>query len=195
MSKASQVTRKLSTAPSSKQARKRATAGRPTAERVEAINKAILTVAREHFLALGFENTPIDEIAATAKVSKRTLYARYPTKDALRIAVIIEELNRLSAKYDNQLGPRAGGLKEILRRQAHGIMTSLTSPDVRALDRLIGDTTQMPRELAKVLVERQASVVDVLTNEIVEAARMQHIPPSDPARVAGHMMARYLGGT
>src|ERR1051325_1024332 len=56
--------------------------GRPTAERVEAIDRSILAAAREAFQAHGFEAASMEAIAAAANVSKSTLYSRYPAQDA-----------------------------------------------------------------------------------------------------------------
>jgi AcrR family transcriptional regulator len=44
---------------------------------------AIERAAAELALELGFEHTTVDQIAARADVSPRTVYGRYPTKDAI----------------------------------------------------------------------------------------------------------------
>jgi|SRR4051794_33017711 AcrR family transcriptional regulator len=48
----------------------------------------ILFAAKDVFLELGFERTSMDEIAARASTSKRTLYARFESKEKLYLAVI-----------------------------------------------------------------------------------------------------------
>jgi Transcriptional regulator len=47
-----------------------------------------LAIAREHFVTDGFRRTTMDAVAAQAKISKQTLYAEYPSKDALYAAVM-----------------------------------------------------------------------------------------------------------
>jgi AcrR family transcriptional regulator len=58
------------------------------ARRGDALRKHILEVAKDAFLESGFERTSMDAVAARAETSKRSLYAHFPTKDALFLAVI-----------------------------------------------------------------------------------------------------------
>ena len=58
------------------------------ARRGDTLREHILEVAKDAFLESGFERTSMDAIAARAETSKRSLYAHFPTKDALFLAVI-----------------------------------------------------------------------------------------------------------
>src|SRR4051794_29463167 len=58
------------------------------ARRGEALREHILDTAKLAFLEDGFERTSMDAIAARAETSKRSLYAHFPTKDALFLAVV-----------------------------------------------------------------------------------------------------------
>lgn len=58
------------------------------ARRGDALREHILEVAKDAFLESGFERTSMDALAARAETSKRSLYAHFPTKDALFLAVI-----------------------------------------------------------------------------------------------------------
>ncbi|MFD0392089.1 TetR/AcrR family transcriptional regulator [Streptomyces nogalater] len=49
---------------------------------------AILSAARELFLADGFDRTSVDAVAARAKVSKRTVYDYFGDKQTLLRAVV-----------------------------------------------------------------------------------------------------------
>ena len=64
--------------------------------RGEVLRDHILAAAKEAFLEAGFERTSMDAIAARAETSKRSLYAHFPTKDVLFVAVAerIQELFR-----------------------------------------------------------------------------------------------------
>jgi AcrR family transcriptional regulator len=48
----------------------------------------IVDVAKSVFLESGFERTSMDTVAARAETSKRSLYAHFPTKDALFLAIV-----------------------------------------------------------------------------------------------------------
>lgn len=58
------------------------------ARRGAALREHILDAAKSAFLESGFERTSMDAVAARAQTSKRSLYAHFPTKDALFLAVI-----------------------------------------------------------------------------------------------------------
>ncbi len=58
------------------------------ARRGDRLREHILEVAKNAFLESGFERTSMDTVAARAETSKRSLYAHFPTKDALFLAVI-----------------------------------------------------------------------------------------------------------
>lgn len=58
------------------------------ARRGDVLHEHILDTAKLVFLELGFERTSMDVVAARAATSKRSLYAHFPTKDALFLACI-----------------------------------------------------------------------------------------------------------
>ncbi|TKA10323.1 TetR/AcrR family transcriptional regulator [Actinacidiphila oryziradicis] len=58
------------------------------ARRGDTLREHILEVAKNAFLESGFERTSMDALAVRAETSKRSLYAHFPTKDALFLAVI-----------------------------------------------------------------------------------------------------------
>lgn len=58
------------------------------ARRGQELREHILDMAKLAFLEDGFERTSMDAIAARAETSKRSLYAHFPTKDALFLAVV-----------------------------------------------------------------------------------------------------------
>jgi len=51
----------------------------------------IIRAAREHFLAHGFHNVTMDDIAVGLGMSKKTLYAHFPSKTALLEAVLLDK--------------------------------------------------------------------------------------------------------
>lgn len=58
------------------------------ARRGEALREHILLAAKDVFLETGFERASMDQIAARAETSKRTLYAHFESKDRLFLAVV-----------------------------------------------------------------------------------------------------------
>jgi len=64
--------------------------GRPSPEQSRAKQDAVLRSARNIFRAKGFDAATVDEIAAAARVSKRTLYKWHPDKASLFAAAFAE---------------------------------------------------------------------------------------------------------
>src|SRR5882724_12364091 len=75
--------------------------GRPTKEQAEQITGHLVDVATRLFLESSFEAVSIDLIAATARISKQTFYARFASKEELYAAVIRKSV-------DDLLIPEAG---------------------------------------------------------------------------------------
>lgn len=67
--------------------------GRPTAEAAIRLTSHILQSAREMFFEHGFDGASADMIAERAKISKRTLYARFGSKARVFEAVILDEID------------------------------------------------------------------------------------------------------
>jgi AcrR family transcriptional regulator len=65
----------------------------PTSEvsRDRTARQRILGAAREQFLAHGFRSVTMDDLAETLGMSKKTVYAHFPTKTALVEAVLLEK--------------------------------------------------------------------------------------------------------
>jgi AcrR family transcriptional regulator len=68
--------------------------GRPPRGASEQRHSELLEKALDIFLDKGFEQTTTDAIAAAVRVSKRTLYAFYPDKEALFKAAVQEAIRK-----------------------------------------------------------------------------------------------------
>lgn len=66
--------------------------GRPSVEQVKALERAILDSALQVFLEEGFAGAAMEGVAARANVTKVTVYARYPNKEKLFLAVIDDRI-------------------------------------------------------------------------------------------------------
>ncbi len=67
----------------------------PAAE--HAVRHRIITESRRHFFAHGFRRVTMDDLAEELGMSKKTLYACFPSKTALVEAVIIEKFRGVDA--------------------------------------------------------------------------------------------------
>lgn len=110
---------------------------------------AILLAARELFLADGFDRTSVDAIAASAVVSKRTVYDYFGDKQTLLLAVVTNVGEALvhaigQAITDHLVG--ATDLEEALVAFSSVVAYStLGSPDYVAFTRLVAmESAQLP---------------------------------------------------
>lgn len=117
--------------------------GRPTAAERRAREAQILSTALTVFLDSGFGNATVDELAAAAKVTKRTIYAYFGDKDALFAAMIRDLAVGVSLNAQTDHGT--------LEALAANIITRVHSDELVGLHRLvIAESCRFP-ELARVL--------------------------------------------
>src|SRR5918992_4599534 len=76
----------------------------------DAAMQRIITVARQHFFAHGFRGVTMDDLAGELGMSKKTLYASFPTKTDLLRAVLLDkfhrvevDLQRIAAGFSNDM--------------------------------------------------------------------------------------------
>jgi TetR/AcrR family transcriptional regulator, mexJK operon transcriptional repressor len=119
--------------------------------RARAKRDQILAGARRVFLRDGFAAASTDAIAAEAKVSKRTLYVYYPSKEELFADVMRElTIENPQTRALESMEEMVPGSEEDLRRDllelAKKIVATMMQPDYLALLRTtIADTHRFPQ--------------------------------------------------
>ena len=117
--------------------------GRPTAAERRAREAEILSTALAVFLRTGFGAATVDELAAAAKVTKRTLYSYYGDKDGLFAAMVTD----LAVTVSLDAASDHGTLEALAAR----IVFRVHSDELVGLHRLvIAESNRFP-ELARVL--------------------------------------------
>lgn len=123
--------------------------GRPTPERIAAIDAAIRQAALELFLDHGFEAASMDAIALRAGVAKGTLYARYETKEPLFRAILEDELKRWSQRAGEQDHLLPAELAPRLRHHARVLIDVFDWPEYRRISRLLEAAVATLPDLAR----------------------------------------------
>ncbi|MDF0540878.1 TetR/AcrR family transcriptional regulator [Sphingobium sp. H39-3-25] len=147
--------------------------GRPTAERVGEIDTAIRLAARQCFIDTGFDATRMEDIAATAQVSKGTLYARYASKQSLFRAVVTDLLENLSARASRQghLIPEA--FEPRMRHHARVLITVYSWSDYTQVTRLIHEASRSFPEILHVWEEMGTRhYIDFLARDMASASKL-----------------------
>ncbi|OXM59090.1 TetR/AcrR family transcriptional regulator [Amycolatopsis vastitatis] len=112
--------------------------------RGQALREHILDTAKLAFLETGFERTSMDAIAARAETSKRSLYAHFPTKDALFLAVV----ERIRALFAERTGMPADYADEpaeaVVRYCGHFVQLLHWSSVAKMLRLAIAEADRLP---------------------------------------------------
>lgn len=119
---------------------------------------AVLQAAKESFLGVGFGATNLDEVAATAGVSKVTIYRHFTSKENLFTAVMTEVIDaRSSAGPRLEVGSDQRELSETLEAVAADLVETVRDPEVVGLRRVL--TAEQPRHPDLAAAWREATVV------------------------------------
>jgi TetR/AcrR family transcriptional regulator, mexJK operon transcriptional repressor len=114
---------------------------------------AIVAAARTAFFHYGYGATAMSSIAATVGGSKTTLWAQFPSKQALFTAVIDDILDRYGVALSFDLNP-ADDLSDTLTLFASALMATILSSPIIDLHRIVhGEAGRFP-ELAALFWSR-----------------------------------------
>ncbi len=129
--------------------------GRPRREYAGECEERVLDAAGKVFLERGFEGASIEEIAEQARAGKPTIYARFPSKEALFAAVVarkvrkntsLESLPATGSTIEERLEALAAGILErVLVAETVGLMRSAVAESRRFPD-LASSVHRMARQ-------------------------------------------------
>jgi AcrR family transcriptional regulator len=132
---------------------------------VRAKRRPILDGARLVFAHDGYERATVDRIAASAGVSKATVYRHFKDKQGLFIAVVADTCDDMRKGVERGLVVTGEGLEEALRRLGESVVHISLSPSVIALHRqTIAEAQRIPG-VGQMVYERGTSAIQ----EIVAA--------------------------
>lgn len=152
--------------------------------------QAIVAAAIAEFRANGFEVTSMDKIAATAGVSKRTVYNHFPSKEEL----FAEILHQLWASTVAQLDvgyTRERPLREQLRELLEAKMKMMSDANFLDLARVAIAATIHSPERAQDMVNRLSQREEGFTLWVRAAQEHGRLRGSDPA-FAAHQIQSLL---
>jgi AcrR family transcriptional regulator len=162
--------------------------GRPTQHAIPR-HVIILETARELFLSEGYGAVTMDLVAARAGVSKRTLYARYPNKEAVFSAVFKQLWTAIIVNVEDPetlIGPP----KDALTSFGTKLLRVLTTPAALATFRLwAGEAERIEGLAGKFEVRVMQPIHRALTRYLKQECARGTLSISNPRLAA----AQYLG--
>ncbi|HQT60760.1 MULTISPECIES: TetR/AcrR family transcriptional regulator [unclassified Acidiphilium] len=158
---------------------------RDTADAARQRRDALIETAERIFLRKGYHATTMDDIAAEAGMSKRTLYQLVESKEDLFTALLERRRRPLDVSGIETAGrPVADVLNDMIRLWAHHVM----SPSIIALARLIMAEYMHGRTLSRLLDREGAKPCrDALRDYFAACNARGDLAIDDPEETA-HML-------
>jgi TetR/AcrR family transcriptional repressor of mexJK operon len=157
--------------------------GRPRNEEIHELERRMISVSRQMFGAHGYGATSMAAVARTARVSKNTLYSRFPSKASLFRAIIDHQIEALDPSV-KPLRIRDRSLQATLRAYAEETIRASLTSEILQLNRLITSEAVRFPELAEVAAARMETGVDQVAALITDAAERDNITCRDPRKAA-----------
>jgi AcrR family transcriptional regulator len=131
--------------------------------------RQLLDGAHRLFLEQGYDSVSTDAIAREARVSKATLYAYFPSKEALFATLVGEQCGQRSLAIWSAAATNSG-VEDVLRTIARNFMAMFATSDALAFYRTI--IAQVPRfpELGRVFYESGPKLLQDRIEEFLRAA-------------------------
>jgi AcrR family transcriptional regulator len=166
--------------------RRVARTGRPPRELAGEVETRILDAARRVFLERGLAGASMDEIAGRACAGKPTIYARFPSKEALFTAVVMQSVAANIARYE-ALTPTGATIEDRLESVAVAVLQwILVSDAIRLMRVAIAEAPRFPDLASSVYGmarDRATQAVARLLAEAAQSDELGTLPAFAPERV------------
>ena len=120
------------------------------------VRRRIITEAQRHFFAHGFRSVTMDDLARELAMSKKTLYACFPSKSGLLESVIHEKFHRVDADLSRITSKASSDCRGALHRLlacVQGHMEEIRPPFVRDIRREAPDMFQLVQTRRRELIQ------------------------------------------
>jgi TetR/AcrR family transcriptional repressor of mexJK operon len=117
--------------------------------------QTILSAGQQLFLRNGYQGTSMDQVAATAAVSKQTVYKHFGEKRELLFAIVTDALDSTASSIRNRISALADSAdfeSDLAALAADYLRAVLQEPVVQLRRLVIGEANRVP-ELARLYYE------------------------------------------
>jgi TetR/AcrR family transcriptional repressor of mexJK operon len=167
--------------------------GRPKAEDLASLEARLLDVAREAFFKKGYGATTMDSVAMAARVSKATLYSRFPSKDTLFRALVEDWLAKWGTQPVIIPGKDFETLEKALQTYGDICVRAALSHDFAQINRLVFGESQRFPELGDAMAAAVNLGVETMIDIIEEFGRRDGVPCKD-SRLVAEVFQAIMGG-
>jgi AcrR family transcriptional regulator len=166
-------------------------AGKSRRRKADASRQLIVEAARAHFFSHGFRSVTMDDLADELGISKKTLYAHFPSKIALLEAVLADKFASVEAR-----------LKEVTRSYPHDFSSALHEllrNTQRELDEIkppfVRDMRQKAPHIFKMVERRRGELIERHFGKLfVEGQRAGMVRKDIPAKLIIEILLTMVQG-
>lgn len=152
--------------------------GRPSVKQANELTTLIVEVARRMFLEYGYDNTSIDDIAAAARISKSTLYARFKEKTQLFEAVCMQIVDNDFSKITKPDFVR-GDIHRTLEGAMIALLEGMMRREIIEFERMTISVAGRFPELARVVERARGRVIVGLQQLLLKATQARELVIDD----------------
>ncbi|HEX4376219.1 MAG TPA: TetR/AcrR family transcriptional regulator [Steroidobacteraceae bacterium] len=161
----------------------RRTPGRPRLKDAGRIERQLLVIAFNQFRQHGYGGASMNAIASAARVSKTTLYSRFPSKEKLFCAIMQQQLDELAAGHPLRR-PVQLSLPEGLKAYANFMLDLSFKGQILTINRLVYSESNRFPELGAAAAQRSRRGIADVAAFIRQCAAADRKPCRDADSVA-----------
>jgi AcrR family transcriptional regulator len=120
------------------------------------VAQRILSIARQHFMAHGFKNVTMDDLASEMGMSKKTLYTHFSSKADLLKSVLTQKLDDAERELESVVFEKSGDFIGAL----HQLTTHLQKHTGEAQPVFVRDLSREEPALAEYLIARRRKIIE-----------------------------------
>jgi AcrR family transcriptional regulator len=152
--------------------------GRPPQKLAGEVDTRILDAARRIFLERGLAGASVDEISRLARAGKPTIYARFPNKEALFTAVVMQSIAANIARFEAHT-PIGATLEKRLESMAVNVLRwILVSDSIRLMRIAIAEASRFPDLASRVFGMGRERGGQAVARLLAEAAQSDELGTS-----------------
>ena len=151
------------------------------------VGQRIIAAARRHFFAHGFRSVTMDDLAEELGMSKKTLYASFPSKLDLLRAVLLEKFHEVESDLDQV----TAGISTDVLGALHRLLACMQRHTGEIQPSFVRDMRRETPEFFKLVEDRRRQVIQRYFGKIFEEGRRAGIIRKD---IATRLMIEMLVG-
>jgi AcrR family transcriptional regulator len=130
-------------------------------------HRRIVTGARRYFFSHGFRGVTMDDLAGELGMSKKTLYAHFPSKMALLQAVMRDKLNSVESDLERVLAEAGAGFPARL----HALLACMRKHTEEIGESYVRDVRREAPELFAIVQQRRRELIQHFFGKLIEDGR------------------------